>query len=129
MKLIKCREIFKFNPKLENRVKNLDDKTLQNLIDYDWVNYHLEYLELARIEYLKRGFKSDAKNGQASEPIQIKYLVKSYSILRSVIGVLKGLAIAGVIIALVFAFGMGTAISILIIIQGILFAIGIFVFA
>jgi hypothetical protein len=87
-------------------------KPCKILLTIDWVNYHLEYLELARIEYLKRGFKSDAKNGQASEPIQIKYLVKYYSILRSVIGVLKGLAIAGVIIALVFAFGMGTAISV-----------------
>ena len=52
--LIKRGETFTFDVELENKVAAMSDSLLTNLINNDWYNFHLEYLEIARKEFLKR---------------------------------------------------------------------------
>ena len=57
--LIKRGESFPLNQRLQDEVSMLDDNELKELVEREYLDYHLEYLEIARHEYLKRGFKNE----------------------------------------------------------------------
>ena len=56
--LIRRGEDFKFNDQLTEEIEKLNDSELKLCVEEEWQEYHLEYLEIARSEYLKRGFKN-----------------------------------------------------------------------
>lgn len=56
--LIKRGEVFQLDSDIEKDVAALSDKDLKYDVEVDWRSYHLEYLEIARKEYLRRDFKN-----------------------------------------------------------------------
>ena len=56
--LIKRGEEIEFDQELFEEIKGLSDVELRKCIEDEWPEYHLEYLDIARKEYLKRGFKN-----------------------------------------------------------------------
>jgi DNA-dependent RNA polymerase auxiliary subunit epsilon len=56
--LIKRGEEIVFNQALFEEIKALSDNELRTCVEDEWPEYHLEYMEVARKEYLKRGFKN-----------------------------------------------------------------------
>ncbi len=56
--LIMRGETFKFNVQLTEEIKKLNDAELKLCVEQEWQEYHLEYVEIARSEYLKRGFNN-----------------------------------------------------------------------
>ncbi len=57
--LIRRGENFTFNRQLEIEINSMEDENLKSLVENEWNNFHLEYIEIARKEYLKRGFIND----------------------------------------------------------------------
>jgi len=92
--LIKRGENFLFNPKLENEVAAMNDKDLKNLIEKEWNNFHLEYIEIARIEYLKRNFKNESIDIETEEEFK-KDGEKRYPAMRTIAGIYYVLALIG----------------------------------
>ena len=58
--MIRRGENLKFNLELYKEVTAMNDNDLKNLVENEWNDYHLEYLEIARNEYLKRNFKNES---------------------------------------------------------------------
>jgi VIT1/CCC1 family predicted Fe2+/Mn2+ transporter len=46
------------NCTLQKEVAEMADDNLKNLVENEWDDYHLVYMELARKEYIRRGFKN-----------------------------------------------------------------------
>ncbi len=65
--LIKRNITFNWNEDLVKKITALSDVDLKLLVEKDYDNYHLECLEIAREEYLKRGFKNEAGNNDTEE--------------------------------------------------------------
>jgi hypothetical protein len=55
--LIMRGESFQFDQELIDNVNDLDDKSLKEVVEKEWKDYTLEYITIARKEYLKRGYE------------------------------------------------------------------------
>lgn len=84
--LIKRGESFPFNTEYEQEIKKMDDSSLRTLVENDWDDYHLEYIELARIEYLKRNFKND-KSGEEQNKGDLNDVESKYPALKVIANV------------------------------------------
>jgi hypothetical protein len=97
--LIRRGENFPFNGELEKEIAAMNDNDLKNLVEKEWNNFHLEYLEIGRKEYLKRNFKNETNNGE-----QEKSTDKRYPALRTIAGIYSVSAWIIGIIAVIIAF-------------------------
>lgn len=96
--LIRRSVSFQFNAELEKEVAALSDFDLKNLVEKEWSNFHLEYLEIARIEYLQRGFKNESSlvdSDKSEESIShqrypaLRTIASVYSICSWVVGIIS----------------------------------------
>lgn len=78
--LIRRGENFTFNSQLEIEINSMEDETLKNLVENEWNNFHLEYIEIARKEFLKRGFI----NNVTEEDFLIKDKKSKYPALQGI---------------------------------------------
>ena len=89
---------------LEKEVALMNENDLKNLIEKEWDNCHLEYLEIARKEYIKRGFKNVTT--QSEEDIPKNENVKRYPALRTIISTYTAFAwIGGISLGAIALFG------------------------
>jgi len=129
--LIKRGESFPFNAETEKEVAAMIDNDLKNLVEKEWNNFHLEYLEIARKEYLKRKFKNETSDEyQVEEPKRI--VEKKYPVLRTIAVIYSVFAwiigIVAVIIAIYFYSqnqNMGLTIGLPSLVVGALIVIGL----
>ena len=107
--LIRRGETFQFNSVFEEDVAAMNDNDLKNLVEKEWNNFHLEYLEIARKEYLKRGFKNEtsdeeaqAQVGEPKEDFKERYLA-----LRTIAGIYYSFAyIIGIVAVLIAGYSI-----------------------
>jgi hypothetical protein len=59
--LIRRGESFVLLPGLTSRLEAISDEELKNIVEADWKEYHLEFLEAARLEYIRRGFRNESR--------------------------------------------------------------------
>ena len=100
--LIRRGENFKFNSELEKEVIAMNDKDLKNLVENEWNNYHLEYLEIARNEYLKRNFKNESTDEEPEQQEETN-AGKRYPALRTIAGIFSVFAWIIGIVAVIIA--------------------------
>ena len=129
--LIRRGESFPFNTETEKEVAAMSDNDLKNLVEKEWNNFHLEYLEIARKEYLKRKFKNETSDENQDEE-QKGIVGKKYPALRTIAGIYSVFAwiigIVAVIIAIYFYSQnqtMGLTIGIPSLIVGALIVLGL----
>ncbi len=80
--LIKRGEKIKYDKNLAAKIVEMDNNSLRQIVEKDWRNYHLEYMELARQEYIKRNFKNTYLETEYKMPVE-----KLYSNLRTLASV------------------------------------------
>ena len=96
--LIRRGESLPFNSKLEKEITSMSDDELKDMVEYEWENFHLECLEIARKEYLKRNFINN-KNDKEREDDKIE---KRYLALRTISNVYSVFAwVFGILFAIV----------------------------
>lgn len=100
--LIKRGESFQFNPELEKEVAAMNDNDLKNLVEKEWNNFHLEYLEIARKEYLKRKFKNESSDEETEQQEETD-VTKRYPALRTIAGIYSVFAWIIGIVAVIIA--------------------------
>ena len=81
--LIRRGETFTFDEELEKEVTVMNDDDLKNLVEKEWQDFHLEYLEIARKEYINRGFKNEVQEEEDENEI----IESRYPALNTVIGI------------------------------------------
>ena len=123
-----------FDIKLENEVAAMSDNHLKILVEKEWNNYHLEYLEIARNEYLKRGFKNESTYDDESMQQKGTGVGTRSHALRTISGVFSLLAwiiaVVAVISAIISFKGMFSMfIALLILVGGAVTVIGLFAVA
>lgn len=86
--LIKRGEILQIETEVNEQVTSLDDEDLKDLVEREYTKYNLEYVDLARKEYLKRNFKNqyDENDLMASES------ARRYPGLRIISNLITGVA-------------------------------------
>jgi hypothetical protein len=97
--LIKRGDTFKFDKELETTITGMSDSELKLLVEQEWYNYHLEDLEIARKEYLKRGFENvyvEEEGDLVSD--------KRYPALRTISKIYFGTAVVIGIVSLIVLF-------------------------
>lgn len=103
--LIRRGEGFTFDSETKKKVVEMSDLDLKNLVEKEWINFHLEYLEIARKEYLKRNFKNEAKDKKLVEG-QSGFIFKKYPALRIIASIFFAFAgfigIASILISIYF---------------------------
>lgn len=103
--LIRRGESFTFNAELEKEVAAMNDTDLKNLVEKEWNNFHLEYLEIARKEYLKRGFKNKTPDIEEEQKADDE---KRYPALRTIAGIYTVFAWIIAVVAAFVAFTVYT---------------------
>lgn len=86
--LIKRGEKFQYNADYVTIVSEMGDDELKLIVEKDWNDYHLEYVEIARIEYLKRGLTNEESNDNHDDEQNETKEVR-YPALRSIVVILK----------------------------------------
>ncbi len=129
--LIRRGESFPFSPEFEKEIAVMNDNDLKNLVEKEWNDFHLEYLEIARKEYLKRKFKNESSD-EEQEIIQKTDIVKRYPALRTIAGVYSVFAwIIGIVavISAIYSFSqnekMGLMIAVPSLVVGSLIILGL----
>ncbi len=85
-------ESFEFNKQTQKDISSMSDVDLKYLVEYDWSNYHLEYIEIARKEFLKRNLKNDVETEQIEEkPVSAND--NKYPALQMVSGIYQVIAV------------------------------------
>lgn len=130
--LIRRGESFPFNTETEKEVAVMSDNDLKNLVEKEWNNFHLEYLEIARKEYLKRKFKNETSDDENQDEEQKGIVGKKYPALRTIAGIYSVIAwiigIAAVIITIYFYSQnqtMGLRIGVSSLVVGVLIILGL----
>lgn len=80
--LIKRGESLPLDPQLQQQVAAMNDADLRHLVEKDWPNFHLEVMEIARAEYLKRGFANTTADAP-SVPNQTAAISTKYPALKT----------------------------------------------
>ncbi|GIK21420.1 MAG: hypothetical protein BroJett005_08340 [Ignavibacteriota bacterium] len=101
--LIRRGESFQFNPELEKEVAAMSDNDLKNLVEKEWDNFHLEYLEIARKEYMKRKFINESSDEEPEQQEETD-TAKRYPALRTIAGIYSVFAWIIGIVAVIIAF-------------------------
>lgn len=92
--LIRRGENFTFNSKTEKEVASLNNTDLKKLVENEWNNFHLEYLEIARKEYLHRKFINETENDITLKDAVDKYpAMRTLSVVYSVFAAIYGILI------------------------------------
>jgi hypothetical protein len=86
--LIKRGDKFQYDADYVKIISEMNDDELKIIVEKDWNNYHLEYVEIARIEYIKREFKNDTSNDTSCDG-QIENKVVRYPTLQSIVDILN----------------------------------------
>jgi len=102
--LIRRGETFQFNPELEKEVAAMSDSDLKNLVEKEWNDFHLEYLEIARKEYLKRKFKNESTEEEPEQQQGERNAETRYPALRTIAGIYSVFAWIIGIVAVIIAF-------------------------
>jgi len=87
--LIRRGETFTFNVELEKEVASMTDTDLKYHVEKEWNNFHLEDMEIARKEYLKRGFKNTTSDEEQEEETDDE---RRYPALRTFAGIYSSFA-------------------------------------
>ncbi|MBX2892880.1 MAG: hypothetical protein KF734_18270 [Saprospiraceae bacterium] len=61
----------------------MNDDDLKTLVEQEYSIYHLEYVEIGRKEYLKRGFENETEEEEEQEEVD----EKRYPALRTIAGI------------------------------------------
>jgi len=102
--LIRRGESFQFNPELEKEVAAMSDNDLKNLVEKEWNDFHLEYLEIARKEYMRRKFKNESTEDEPEQQQEETNAETRYPALRTIAGIYSVFAWIIGIVAVIIAF-------------------------
>ena len=109
--MIKREVEISYDKNLEKEVQEMNDKELKDFIENDeeFKNYYLEYLELARREYLKRGFKNIIAYDSFIE--DQKKTHEKYPFLKTLSGIFKFSAWLFAVVTIYIAYKLNTELS------------------
>jgi len=96
--LIRRGEDFTLDVEIEKELAAENDEFIKNIIEKEWMNFHLEYLEIARKEYIKRGLKNEGTdlNLKANENYTNRYpnlikIASAYNTFAWIVGIIAAL--------------------------------------
>lgn len=85
---------FDYNLEIQKEIMSLNDSDLRNLVENEWTNFHLEYLEIARKEYLNRKFINETDNDTIVKETKDKNpAMRTLSVVYSVFAIIYGILI------------------------------------